>query len=148
MHSLFTTLGFVCLVITGTAWAQAPDMVLLNGKIVSADDKGSVYQALALRDDRIVATGKSAAIKRMAGKQTRAVDLAGRTVIPGLIDSHIHAIRAAWSYTTEVHWIGVATLDEALGRLRDDEFPDGGHMTPLTRADAFNQRVAAFLDSP
>ena len=46
------------------------------------------------------------------------IDLAGRTVIPGLIDSHIHAIRAGLTYTTEVHWIGARSLAEALDRLR------------------------------
>ena len=50
---------------------------------------------------------------------TRAsIDLGGRTVIPGLIDSHIHAIRAGLTFTTEVHWIGARTLAEALDRLR------------------------------
>jgi predicted amidohydrolase YtcJ len=101
------------------AFAQAPDTILLNGKIVTADDQGTVQQALAVRDGRIVAFGKSAAIKRLAGKQTRVVDPAGRTVIPGLIDSHMHAIRAALSFGTEVHWFGTNSIEEALGRLRD-----------------------------
>jgi predicted amidohydrolase YtcJ len=95
------------------------DTILLNGKIVTADDRDSIQQALAVREGRIVAIGKSAAIKRLAGKDTRVVDLGGRTVIPGLIDSHIHAIRAALSYSTEVHWFGTTSLDQALGRLRD-----------------------------
>lgn len=99
--------------------AQEPDMVLLNGKIVSADEKGSTHQALAIRDGRIAALGNTATIKRMAGKTTKVVDLGGRTVIPGLIDSHIHAIRAALSYSTEVNWFGAQSLEEALGRLRE-----------------------------
>src|SRR3989442_5824879 len=56
---------------------------------------------------------------RLAGRKTRVVDLRGRTVIPGLIDSHIHAIRAALSYSVEVSWIGASSLEEALGRVRD-----------------------------
>ena len=119
MHALFRLFSVLCLTAAGAALAQAPDTVLLNGNIISADERGTAHQALAIRDGRIAATGSTAAIKRLAGKQTRVIDLAGRTVIPGLIDSHIHAIRAALSYSTEVHWFGTSSLDEALGRLRD-----------------------------
>ena len=45
-------------------------------------------------------------IRKLANAQTRVIDLQGRTVIPGLIDSHMHAIRAALSFATEVNWIG------------------------------------------
>lgn len=100
------------------AVAQQIDILLINGKVVTADERGTLHQALAVSDGRIVALGKSADIKRLAGKNTRVVDLGGRTVIPGLIDSHMHAIRAALSYGTEVHWFGTASIEEALGRLR------------------------------
>jgi predicted amidohydrolase YtcJ len=49
---------------------------------------------------------------------TRTVDAGGRTVIPGLIDSHMHAVRAALSYSTEVNWIGAGTIAEAMARIR------------------------------
>ena len=104
---------------TAGAFAQFPDTILLNGKIVTADERNTIHQALAVRDGHIVALGKSATMRRLAGKQTRVVDLGGRTVIPGLIDSHMHAIRAALSYGTEVHWFGTKSIEEALGRLRD-----------------------------
>ena len=99
--------------------AQPADAVLLNGKIVSAGETGAIHQAQAVRDGRIAALGRLSAVRCLAGKQTRVIDLAGRTVIPGLIDSHIHAIRAALSYSTEVHWFGAPSLDQALGRLRE-----------------------------
>lgn len=101
------------------ATAEKIDTVLLNGKVLSADERGTVHQALAIAGDRIVALGKSGDIQRLAGKGTRVVDLGGRTVIPGLIDSHMHAIRAALSYGTEVHWFGTTSIEQALGRLRD-----------------------------
>ena len=47
------------------------------------------------------------------------IDLQGRTVIPGLIDSHMHAIRAALSFATEVNWIGARSMEEALERIRE-----------------------------
>ena len=56
-------------------------------------------------------------MRKLAGPATRVIDLRGRTVIPGLIDSHLHAIRAALSFSTEVNWIGARSLDEALGRI-------------------------------
>jgi predicted amidohydrolase YtcJ len=92
------------------------DTLLLHGKIVQFDAPAA--EALAVRDGRIVAIGNSADIARHVGPNTRTVDLGGRTVIPGLIDSHIHAIRAGLTYTTEVHWIGARTIPEALERLR------------------------------
>ncbi len=109
------------ILLTGAAfgtWAEKIDLVLLNGKIVTADEAGTVHQALAVSEGRIVALGNTDDIKRLAGKESKVVELGGRTVIPGLIDSHIHAIRAALSYSSEVHWFGARSVEEALGRLR------------------------------
>jgi len=100
------------------ASAQTADTVLFNGKIVTVDAKESVVEALAVRDGRIVATGTSAAMRKLAATNARTIDLQGRTVIPGLIDSHLHAIRAALSFSTEVNWIGAKSIEEALGRIR------------------------------
>jgi predicted amidohydrolase YtcJ len=103
---------------TATASAQNADTVLVNGKIITVDDRESVVEALAVRDGRIVATGTSAAMRKLAAANARTIDLQGRTVIPGLIDSHLHAIRAALSFSTEVNWIGAKSIEEALGRIR------------------------------
>src|SRR5689334_2160364 len=97
------------------AQAQFADTILINGKVVVYDAPPA--HALAVRDGRIVAIG-SDDIRALAGSSTRVIDLGGRTVIPGLIDSHIHAIRAGLSFATEVHWIGARTLAEALDRIR------------------------------
>jgi len=101
------------------AGAQDSDTVLLNGKILTVDGRFSIRQAMAIRDGKILALGDTAEIRKLAGPQTRVIDLQGRTVIPGLIDSHLHAIRAALSFSTEVNWIGARSLPEALGRIRD-----------------------------
>ncbi len=93
--------------------------VLINGKILTMDAKSSVAEAVAIRDGRIVSVGASADVRKIAGGPTRLIDLQGRTVIPGLIDSHMHAIRAALSFSTEVNWIEARSLSEAVDRIRD-----------------------------
>jgi len=102
--------------LAGAASAQPADTLLLDGKIVRFDAEPA--EALAIRNGRIAAIGTSADIRAHAGPATQIIDLGGRTVIPGLIDSHIHAIRAGLTYTTEVHWIGARSIPEALERLR------------------------------
>ena len=104
--------------IAGPASAQTADTILFNGKIVTVDRDFSIQQALAIEHGRIVATGNSAAMKRLAGDKTKLIDLGGRTVIPGLTDGHIHGIRAALTFGTEINWIGVPNLKEALEKIR------------------------------
>jgi predicted amidohydrolase YtcJ len=69
-----------------------PDAVFLDGKIVTLDAKGTIASAVAVKDGRFVAVGTTRAIRALAGKTTRVVDLGGRTVVPGLIDAHCHPI--------------------------------------------------------
>jgi len=100
------------------AFAQGADTVLFNGKVVTLDAAAPTAEALAVRDGKIIAVGRSADIRNLAGPGTQVIDLAGRTVIPGLIDSHMHAIRAALFYATEVNWIGAHSIPEAMARIK------------------------------
>ena len=102
-----------------SASAQAADTILINGKILTVDARSSTYSALAVREGRILAVGSAEEIRKLGGATTRTIDLQGRTVIPGLIDSHMHATRAALSFSTEVNWIGATSLVEALNRLHE-----------------------------
>ena len=111
----FAVLVFV---FTASARANPADTVLVNGKIITLDDASSTHEALAIEGGRIAATGSTEAMRKLAGPATKIIDLGGRTVIPGLIDSHIHAIRAGFRYATEVHWDGTADISEAMERLR------------------------------
>ena len=77
------------------AQAPAPDTILTNGKIVTVDDRFRIAQAVAIRGDRIVAVGANQDITRLAGPATRRIDLQGKSVVPGLIDNHMHLMRAA-----------------------------------------------------
>ena len=98
---------------------ERPETILVNGKILSADAKFTIHEALAIRGDHILAAGATSDIRALADAKTRIIDLGGRTVIPGLTDSHMHAIRAGLSFATEVHWIGAPTIADAISRLRD-----------------------------
>jgi predicted amidohydrolase YtcJ len=113
------TLLVLSLAAAASAAAQEPDIVLVNGRIVTLDARSSIQEAIAVRDGRVMALGDTAAIRRRVGPATRVIDLGGRAVIPGLIDSHMHAIRAALSFSTEVNWTGSPSLADAMGRIRD-----------------------------
>ena len=101
------------------ARAQTADTVLFNGKILTVDKDFSIQQALAISHGDVLATGTDAAMKKLAGDHARLIDLGGRTVIPGLTDGHIHGIRAALTFGTEVNWIGVRSLKQALEKIRE-----------------------------
>ena len=97
---------------------KAPaDMVLRGGKIVSGDRNFSIYQAVAIRDGRFLAVGGERDMRPLIGPTTEVVDLNGRTVIPGLIDSHIHATVAGLSWDAELHWQFIRTLADGLRRI-------------------------------
>jgi predicted amidohydrolase YtcJ len=105
------------LAFTASAAAQNADLILINGKVVTVDDRFSIVQALAIRGQRIVAVGSNAVVEKLKGPTTRIVDLAGRTVIPGLIDNHAHWIRAAEH--DELRFDGVTSRAQALKLLAD-----------------------------
>ena len=95
------------------------DLLLMNGRIATQDGRRSVVQALAIKDGLIHATGDNAAVAAFNGPTTKTVELNGRTVIPGLIDSHSHPIRGGLYYNLELRWDGVPSLADGLRMLRE-----------------------------
>jgi predicted amidohydrolase YtcJ len=73
-----------------SAQGAEADLILHHGKIVTVDKKFSICQALAIRGGRILCVGSNEQVLKTRGKQTKLRDLAGKTVLPGLIDSHVH----------------------------------------------------------
>lgn len=111
----------------GSVLAGSPDLILRNGDIITLDGNHPSAQALAIKGERIVAVGTDAEITALGSAQTRTIDLAGRTVIPGLVDTHIHAIRGGQTYTFETYWYDQTTLGgalEKLGNAAKDRGPD------------------------
>ena len=95
------------------------DLVLLGGEILTLDNASTEVRALAIRDGKIVFTGDDDQAKNFVGSGTQVINLGGKTVIPGLIDSHIHAIRAGLTFASEVRWFDVKSLQEGFEKLRD-----------------------------
>lgn len=75
-----------------TVPAEMADLILHNGKIVTVDRRFTIAQAVAIRGDRILAVGTQQKMLALAGPRTRRIDLKGKTVIPGLIDTHNHML--------------------------------------------------------
>ena len=117
--SLAATMAFAFFLLAAPAVspAQPADTVLVNGKIVTVDDRFTLAQALAIRAGRIVKVGTTAEIDALKGPSTRIIDLNGRAVIPGLIDNHSHWIRAAEH--NELRFDGVTSRRRALEMLAE-----------------------------
>ena len=76
-------------ILIGTGWS-ASDAIYINGKIVTVDSSFSITEAMAVTGGKFEAVGKNADIRKLAGPSTRVIDLRGKTVVPGLEDSHLH----------------------------------------------------------
>ncbi len=143
----FLGLSFLAcaVVLRNRAAAEQADLILHNGKVVTVDPQFRIAEAVAVAGDRILAVGTNAEVLRLAGPKTRQVDLGGKCVLPGLIDSHSHPISAAmFEFDHEVpamesiaevlayvkararalpkgDWIGISQV--FVTRLRERRFP-------------------------
>ncbi len=90
------------------------DQVLTNGQILTVDDDFSIVEAVAIQGERIVDVGTADAMSAYVGDNTEVVDLQGLTVIPGLIDNHMHFIRAVQRWNLQARIDGVNVRQEAL----------------------------------
>lgn len=106
--------------------AQTPDAILINARVLTVDESDNEFSALAITGERISALGTTAEIQGLADDETQVIDVGGRTVVPGLIDSHIHAIRAGVDTARQVNWYDAASVEQAIGRLQQsaDELSD------------------------
>ena len=115
--SMCALLALACVAGAPAVAAAPADTILVNGKIVTVDDRFTVAQAIAIKGERIVRVGANKDIREFAGAGTRVIDLKGRTVIPGLIDNHAHFMRAAEYWDQEVRLDGVTSRQEALAMI-------------------------------
>jgi hypothetical protein len=109
VYLLFVLLVAPCL--SQTRDRTAPDVILINGKIVTVDPNFTVASAVAIRDGKMLAVGSTDEIEKMAGASTERIDLGGKTVIPGLIDNHTHATLGAFCEGPEAPELNILQLD-------------------------------------
>ena len=87
--------------------ASAPDLILHHGHITTLDRANPTASAVAIRDGRFIAVGRDHEVLPLAGPASRVIDLQGRSVLPGLIDNHLHIIRGGLNFNLELRWDGV-----------------------------------------
>ncbi len=107
---IFVALG----VLPFPAFALSADIALVNGKILTVDANFSTRGAVAVRGERILSVGDDSRIKQFIDSQTKVIDLQGKTIIPGLIDNHVHFIRHALRWEHEARIDGVTSRSKAL----------------------------------
>ncbi len=125
-------IGLLFLAAPGTAaaqWYPEPDLVLTGAEVRTVDAEDSLAEALAVKDGRIVAAGTAAEVGALAGPRTRTVDLSGKTVIPGIQDSHIHFLSLGRDITTGVELSYAESADDIVAgvraRLAESRIPAG-----------------------
>src|SRR3984885_9957346 len=94
------------------------DTIIHNAKIAT-NGVPSFVEAISIESGKIAAAGTSDEILRLRGSATAVIDAKGRTIIPGLNDSHMHPIRGGLNYNMELRWDGVPSLADALRMLKE-----------------------------
>ena len=114
-----TILGLLASGFAHAAPVSEPDAVYFNGRIATLDAAGTTVQAVAVKDGKFLKVGSTVEIKKLAGTSTRMVDLAGKTVVPGLIDAHCHPMEAIMMKETWVdcRYPGTASVKQALENI-------------------------------
>jgi predicted amidohydrolase YtcJ len=114
VRALLHALGFVLLTSVVLGQQSPPDLVMFDGKIFTGNSRQPYAEALAIRGDRIVAVGTSKDALMLAGRNTRRIDLAGHTVVPGFNDAHTHL-----SVEPEVEWLATKSEDPQWQEVKD-----------------------------
>ena len=105
-----------------------PEIILFNGQVLTVDDEFSIAEAVAIRNERFLAVGEDDRILKMTGPQTQTIDLEGKTVVPGLLDSHYHlgdyVFRHMLLEENDVQWEGKVELLGLLWKDADEALRD------------------------
>jgi predicted amidohydrolase YtcJ len=95
-----------------------PELILHRGLFTTLDRANPTATAVAITDGKFSAVGRDNDVMKLAGKETKVIDLKGRRVLPGLIDNHLHIIRGGLNFNMELRWDGVRSLADAMAMLK------------------------------
>ena len=102
------------------ARAQASaDLILINGTVITVDPADRIAQGVAVAGGKIVAVGTNADIRALANSRTQTIDLHGRTVTPGLIDTHVHFSETADLFSINLSDIAIKNIDDVVKRVAE-----------------------------
>ncbi len=106
---------------------QDADLIVFNARVSTMDTARTMVSAVAVADGRILRVGGDEEALGLRGPHTQVVDAGGRRLIPGLNDSHLHAVRGGRFYNLELRWDGATSLTRALDMVREqaERTPDG-----------------------
>jgi len=99
---------------------ERADIVFLSGKVVTVDANDRIVEAVAVRDGKIVKVGSNSEVEALVGEETKVIDLKGKTMLPGFIDSHTHLADAALSlrYFVDARTPPNKSISDILGRIK------------------------------
>lgn len=118
------TIAFILMFSSGgLADKLSAGLVILNANVITVDDKNPRVEAFAVKNERIVAVGATSEIKELIGKDTKLIDVQGKTVVPGFYDAHLH-LRPVYTYRSlhfkvDLSPKSVKTIDDLINALRE-----------------------------
>ncbi len=120
----FYTNALLVILLVASSFVPVPqatepsDLVLKNGNIYTVDERKPKAEAVAVKGDRIVFVGSNRDVQKYVGKNTRVIDLKGRTVVPGMTDSHQHLSGVGFREMT-LNLEGVNSLEDFLAKVKE-----------------------------
>jgi len=115
-------LGIALVAVIASALARAQtsaDLILVNGTVITVDAADSIAQGVAVSGGKIVAVGASRDMRALANGRTQVIDLHGRTVTPGLIDTHVHFSETADLFSINLSDVAITKIDDVVKRVAE-----------------------------
>lgn len=120
----FLGLVFLCVFLAKCGASRdgdIPDIILVNGHIITVDSTDRIAEALAIKNEKIIAIGSTVEIEKLVGKSTKKIDLQNKTVTPGLLDAHIHFSTSKWSVPNlvDLSYPDVKSIEDVKERIAE-----------------------------